>query len=67
MFLVEQVMVWLSSIVVMTIFAYKIKVIDKYGALTAIPIGFIILYFGVTFMVYCLVIIFPNCVAIYQV
>lgn len=49
MFLVEQVMVWLSSIVVMTIFAYKINVIDKYGALTAIPIGFIILYFGVCY------------------
>jgi uncharacterized protein (TIGR00297 family) len=48
MFFVEQVMVWLSSIVVMTIFAYKINVIDKYGALTAIPIGFIILYFGAT-------------------
>src|SRR5215212_10302601 len=32
----------------MTIFAYKINVIDKYGALSAVPIGFIILYFGAT-------------------
>ena len=48
MFFIEQVIVWLAGIIAMAIFAYKINVIDKYGALAAVPIGFIILYFGDT-------------------
>jgi len=47
-FFIEQAIVWLTGIIAMTIFAYKINVIDKYGALAAVPIGFIILYFGAT-------------------
>jgi uncharacterized protein (TIGR00297 family) len=42
----EQALVWLIFMVATTIFACKIRVIDKYGAIAAIPIGFVILYFG---------------------
>jgi uncharacterized protein (TIGR00297 family) len=37
---------WIAGVIAMTIFAYKINVIDKHGALAAAVIGFIILYFG---------------------
>ena len=41
-----QAILWLFSIILMTFFAHRIKVIDKHGAIAAILIGFIILYFG---------------------
>ncbi len=37
---------WISLMITISFFAYKIKVIDKSGILTAIPIGYTILYFG---------------------
>jgi uncharacterized protein (TIGR00297 family) len=46
MLTLEQSLLWISLLIAISIFAYKIKVIDKSGVLTAIPIGFTILYFG---------------------
>ena len=43
---IEQALAWLSFMVVMTVFAYRTRIIDRYGAIAALPIGFVILYFG---------------------
>ncbi|HZE79128.1 MAG TPA: DUF92 domain-containing protein [Nitrososphaeraceae archaeon] len=43
---VAQALMWLFSIIVMAFLAYRIKVIDKNGAIAAVPIGFIVLYLG---------------------
>jgi uncharacterized protein (TIGR00297 family) len=43
---IEQALAWLSFMMVMTIFAYRTRIIDRYGAIAALPIGFVILYFG---------------------
>ena len=42
----DQSVTWLSAMVVLTIFAYRIKSIDAYGAFAAVPIGFVTLLFG---------------------
>ncbi len=39
----EQAIASVSFMIAMTILAYKVRVIDKYGAIVALPIGFIIL------------------------
>jgi uncharacterized protein (TIGR00297 family) len=41
-----QSIAWLSVMILMSVIAYKIKTIDKYGAFSAVPIGFIILMAG---------------------
>jgi uncharacterized protein (TIGR00297 family) len=43
---IEQAVAWLSFMIATTIFAYRMRVIDRFGAVAAIPMGFIILYFG---------------------
>src|SRR5919204_116145 len=43
---IEQSVASVSFMVVMTILAYKVRIIDRYGAIAALPVGFIILYFG---------------------
>src|ERR671926_159206 len=43
---IEQAIASVAFMVVMTILAYKVRIIDKYGAIVALPVGFIILYFG---------------------
>src|ERR671926_1209755 len=43
---IEQAIASVAFMVVMTILAYKVRIIDKYGAIVALPLGFIILYFG---------------------
>jgi uncharacterized protein (TIGR00297 family) len=42
----EQAIASVSFMVAMTILAYKVRIIDKYGAIVALPVGFITLYFG---------------------
>ena len=46
MLTIEHYLMWISLMITISFFAYKIKVIDKSGILTAIPIGYTILYFG---------------------
>jgi uncharacterized protein (TIGR00297 family) len=46
MLTIEQSLVWISLMIAMSFFAYKLRVIDKSGIITAIPLGFTILYFG---------------------
>lgn len=43
---IEQAFAWLSFMIATTIFAYRMRVIDRFGAVAAIPMGFVILYFG---------------------
>lgn len=43
---IEQAVAWLSFMIATTIFAYRMRVIDRFGAVAAIPMGFVILYFG---------------------
>lgn len=43
---IEQAVAWLSFMIATTTFAYRMRVIDRFGAVAAIPMGFIILYFG---------------------
>jgi uncharacterized protein (TIGR00297 family) len=55
---IEQAIASVSFMVVMTILAYKVRIIDRYGAIVALPVGFIILYFGSILWFFVLLIFF---------
>jgi uncharacterized protein (TIGR00297 family) len=55
---IEQSVASVSFMVVMTILAYKVRIIDRYGAIAALPVGFIILYFGSILWFFVLLIFF---------
>jgi uncharacterized protein (TIGR00297 family) len=57
---IEQVIASISLMVAMTILAYKVRIIDKYGAIAALPVGFIILYFGSILWFFVLLIFFTT-------
>ena len=54
----EEVIASVSFMIVMTILAYKARIIDRYGAIAALPVGFIILYFGSILWFFVLLIFF---------
>ena len=63
----EQTVVWFSFMIATTIFAYRMRVIDRFGAIADRTNGFCytILWFG--FMVFCIVNLFHNSIHIYQI
>ena len=42
----DQSLGWLSIMIALTVFAYRINAIDAYGVIAAVPVGFITLIFG---------------------
>src|ERR671925_2303223 len=58
MLTIEHSLMWISLMITISFFAYKIKVIDKSGILTAIPIGYTILYFGEVSWFFILILVF---------
>ncbi|HEY6164506.1 MAG TPA: DUF92 domain-containing protein [Nitrososphaeraceae archaeon] len=54
----EQTVVWFSFMIATTIFAYRMRVIDRFGAIAAVPMGFVILYFGSVLWFFVLLIFF---------
>src|ERR671932_1325508 len=57
---IEQAIASVAFMVIMTILAYKVRIIDKYGAIVALPVGFIILYFGSILWFFVLLIFFVT-------
>jgi len=55
---IEQAVAWLSFMIATTIFAYRMRVIDRFGAIAAVPMGFVILYFGSVLWFFVLLIFF---------
>jgi uncharacterized protein (TIGR00297 family) len=60
MFPIEQAVAWLSFMIVTTVFAYRMRVIDRWGAIAAAPMGFVILYFGSILWFFVLLIFFVT-------
>jgi uncharacterized protein (TIGR00297 family) len=58
MLTIEYSLLWISLMIAMSFLAYKAKVINKSGILTAVPIGFIILYFGEVSWFFILILFF---------
>src|ERR671915_1839929 len=58
MLTIEYSLLWISLMIAMSFLAYKAKVINKSGILTAVPIGFTILYFGEVSWFFILVLFF---------
>jgi uncharacterized protein (TIGR00297 family) len=58
MLTIEHFLLWVPLMVAMSLLAYKAKVINKSGILTAIPVGFTILYYGENSWFYILVLFF---------
>lgn len=54
----EQTVVWFSFMIATTIFAYRMRVIDRFGAIATVPMGFVILYFGSVLWFFVLLIFF---------
>jgi uncharacterized protein (TIGR00297 family) len=60
MLLIQQAIAWLSFLLATTILAYKTKVVDRYGAIAAVLVGFVILYFGSVLWFFALLIFFVT-------
>ena|SRR5215208_957401 len=58
MLTIEHSLIWIFLMIAISFFAYKTKVINKSGILTAIPIGFTILFFGEVSWFFILVLFF---------
>src|SRR5919198_679888 len=57
---IEQAVTWLSFMIATTVFAYRMRVIDRWGAISAVPMGFVILYFGSILWFFVLLIFFVT-------
>src|ERR671921_416835 len=58
MLTIEHSLIWISLMIAISFFAYKTKVINRSGILTAMPIGFTILFFGEVSWFFILVLFF---------